>query len=382
MPPLSGAYHVCRESVRMSIWRFADLFSTTPAEHRVTLGEGNTPLVRSRTIGPELGFKHLYFKLESSNPSGSYKDRFAAAAISHMLAENKTRCEATSSGNTGAALAAYCAAAGIDCRIAIVESAPIGKLQQMMCYGADIYRIRGFGIDPQISADGIEYIRSCAKHPSAELQISAFQFCPVGMAGVQTIAYELAEQASSGEIDGGRIDHLFVQAGGGGLTLACARGFAQLVQRREIDRGPAVHCVQPEGNDTMAGPLRDGANEGRNVNCTATISGLQVANLIDGNEVITACRAAGGTGHLVADELTYQVQRRLAEDEGIFSEPAGVVGVAGALQAMQVGAIHSEDRIVCLITGTGFKDPGAVDSMLSGRECPLNDLSELRAKLP
>ena len=182
----------------MSIWRFADLFSTTAAEHRVTLGEGNTPLVRSRSIGPAAGLQHLYFKLESSNPSGSYKDRFGAAAISDMLAAGKTRCEATSSGNTGAALAAYCAAAGIDCHIAIVETAPLGKLQQMMSYGANIYRIRGFGTDPQVSADGIEYIRARADRPGAQLQISAFKYCEVGMAGVQTIAYELAETSQVG----------------------------------------------------------------------------------------------------------------------------------------------------------------------------------------
>ena len=365
----------------MSIWRFANLFSTTTAEHRVTLGEGNTPLVRSRSIGPAAGLQHLYFKLESSNPSGSYKDRFGAAAISDMLARGKTRCEATSSGNTGAALAAYCAAAGIDCHIAIVETAPLGKLQQMMSYGANIYRIRGFGTDPQISTDGIEYIRARAERPGAQLQISAFKDCPVGMAGVQTIAYELAEQARSGEINGGKIDHVFVQAGGGGLTLATARGYAQLMQRGEIDGGPAVHCVQPEGNDTMAGPLRQGAGEGRSVNCTTTISGLQVASLIDGNEVIAACRASGGTGHLVNDELTYEAQRRLAEQEGIFSEPAGAIGVAGALKALQTGDIQPDDHVVCLITGIGFKDPESLERMIAERECPLCELSELVADL-
>ncbi|MGB0580224.1 MAG: pyridoxal-phosphate dependent enzyme, partial [Limisphaerales bacterium] len=111
----------------MSIWRWADHWETLPEAARLTLGEGNTPLLRSRSIGPAAGLKNLFFKLETTNPSGSYKDRFAAAAISHMIAREQSTCVATSSGNTGAALATYCAAGKIQCRIAIVETAPEAK---------------------------------------------------------------------------------------------------------------------------------------------------------------------------------------------------------------------------------------------------------------
>ena len=118
----------------MSIWRWSDQLEPVPDAARITLGEGNTPLIRSRAIGPAAGLRNLFFKLESGNPTGSYKDRFAAAAISHMVARRQTDCIASSSGNTGAALSAYCAAVGIRCRIAIVETAPAAKLQQMMAY--------------------------------------------------------------------------------------------------------------------------------------------------------------------------------------------------------------------------------------------------------
>src|SRR5438105_4436081 len=113
----------------MSLWRFADLLPAPGVEHRLTLGEGNTPLVRSARLGPKSGLHNLFYKLETSNPTHSYKDRFAAMAVSQMLAAGKRRCVATSSGNAGSALAAYCAAAGIRCEIAIVETAPLGKLQ-------------------------------------------------------------------------------------------------------------------------------------------------------------------------------------------------------------------------------------------------------------
>src|SRR5882757_1870866 len=130
----------------MSIWHYADLLPPTPPHARMTLGEGGTPLLRSRQIGPSLGLKRLYFKLEIANPTSSYKDRFAAAAVSDMLARGAKLCLATSSGNTGAALSAYCAAAGIACYIAVVDSAPRNKLRHMMAYGARIYTLRGFGL--------------------------------------------------------------------------------------------------------------------------------------------------------------------------------------------------------------------------------------------
>ncbi|MEX2358749.1 MAG: pyridoxal-phosphate dependent enzyme, partial [Pirellulaceae bacterium] len=124
----------------------------------VTLGEGNTPLTASRSIGPALGLRHLYFKLESVNPTGSYKDRFAAAAISDMRRAGKSRVVATSSGNTGSALAAYAAAAGMDCTIAVVEGAPLGKLRQMLAYGAHIRKIQGFGIDAETTQATFDFL--------------------------------------------------------------------------------------------------------------------------------------------------------------------------------------------------------------------------------
>lgn len=357
----------------MSIWRWADHFSTTPAAHRVTLGEGNTPLVKSRHIGPAAGLKNLYFKLEIANPTGSYKDRFAAAAISDMLTSGKTRCVATSSGNTGSALAAYCAAAKIACDIAIVETAPPGKLSQMMAYGANIYRIRGFGLDAAVTQKSFEYVRRQGSKPGAVMQISAFALSPAGMSGVQTLSYELAEQLP----DIGGAAHVFAPAGGGGLTLAIARGFEGLVKRGKLSRSPRVECVQPSGNDTIATPLRSGASAARAVTCTSKISGLQVPTVIDGNEVIAACRASGGTGHLVEDEDVWNTQARLAREEGIFSEPAGTVALTGALKAAARGELSADAPVVCLVTGFGFKDQPSIDRMLAHSHCPTLELAEL-----
>ncbi|MCP5551729.1 MAG: pyridoxal-phosphate dependent enzyme, partial [Akkermansiaceae bacterium] len=274
------------------IWKWAKRYEAIPpAEHRLSLGEGGTPLIRSRHLGLEIGLPNLFFKLETGNPTGSYKDRFAAAAVSHMLSRDESACIATSSGNTGAALAAYCAAARIACRIAIVETAPAGKLKQMLAYGADLARIRGFGIDPKITQATFSLLKRLGSEPGHALQVSAYAISPLGMEGVESIAHELDEQLT------GRIDHVFCPAGGGGLCLATARGF------EKGGASPAIHCVQPEGNDTMAGPLREGNDHGRRVEpCSTAISGLQVPTVIDANETIAACRRSGGTGHLVPDD--------------------------------------------------------------------------------
>lgn len=356
----------------MSIWQFSHGIVDVPTECRVSLGEGDTPLLKSRRIGPQAGLENLYFKVESSSPSGSYKDRFAAAAVSCMLMQGRRLCLATSSGNTGSALAAYCAAAGVACRIVIVETTAPGKLKQMLAYGAELVRVEDFGLDSAVTAATMECLERQARERDGSLQISAFRYSPDGMSGVQTISYELQRQLPGG------VQHVFCPAGGGGLTLAVARGFAHLAAKGEIKSSPAVHCVQPEGNDTIAGPLRRGETRARSVACTSQLSGLQVPNVIDGDDAIERCRATGGTGHLIRDEQAWTVQQRLAREEGIFCEPAAAASMAGALQAAASGELSSQAVVVCLITGTAFKDPPSLDRMSRNDACPSIPLRELR----
>ncbi len=347
----------------MSIWRFADRLPAIPETFRLTLGEGDTPLLKSGKIGPSLGLEQLYFKIESNNPTGSYKDRFAACAVSHLLKNNSSLCLGTSSGNTGAALAAYCAIANLRCVLAIVDTAPEDKLQQMLAYGAQLVRIRGFGTDARITREIAQGLRALADELKTEVQISAFKYSAAGMAGVQSISWELAEQLPGG------IDHVFSPSGGGGLTLAIARGFEY-----EDKHSPAIHCVQPAGNNTIAGPLRDGRDTARSCGeCTSKISGLQVAGVIDGHDTLSACRLSGGTGYLVNDPTVFSLQKRLAREEAIFTEPAGAVALAGALQALEEGVLNKEDKIVCLVTGSGFKDNVALQRMTSEDKCPVVD---------
>ncbi len=360
-----------------SIWNWTDSIAVVDALSQVTLGEGKTPLIKSRRIGPQAGIDHLYFKIESANPSGSYKDRFAAVAVSDLVARGSKRCLATSSGNTGAALATYCAAAGIECVIAIVESTPEGKLTQMLAHGARLIRVRGFGVDPNITTAAFEALIRIGQDQGSPPQISAYHYSPIGMTGVQTISYELVDQlAASG---GRRPDHIFAPAGGGGLCLALALGFERLAALGQ--RMPRVDVVQPEGNDTIASPLRNGLPRAQQVQCTSKISGLQVPTVIDGDAVISHCRSSGGTGHVVSDESVWLTQQRLAREEGLFCEPAGAVALTGALHALAEGKIDPATSIICLITGSGFKDPHSIERMNQGLSVPALDVDQLMTEL-
>lgn len=339
----------------MSIWKWTDQFSVpSSGDEQLTLCEGNTPLVRSRRIGPSLGLENLYFKLESGNPTGSYKDRFGAAAVSYLVNSGATFCLGTSSGNAGASLAAYSAIAGIPCVLAIVETAPPAKLKQMRAYGAELIKITGFGTDAGVTRIVAEGLRKLGKELGSPVQISAYSHSSEGMTGVESIAFELGEQLLD-------IDHVFSPSGGGGLTLAVAKGFERL------GGGTAVHCVQPEGNDTIAGALREGQGKARSCVCTTLVSGLQVATVIDGHQTLDACRRSGGNGYLIPDEEVFSRQQQLAREEGVFTEPAGAVALAGIASAAEKGEIDASSKVVCLVTGTGFKDDDSVGRMI-GRD--------------
>ena len=263
----------------------------------------------------------------------------------------------------GRRVAAYCAAASIACQIAVVETAPDAKLLQMMAYGAKIYRVERFGIDPVVTEQVFDSLLALADRPDAALQISAFKYSPLGMAGVQTISYEIARQNN-------RVQHVFVPAGGGGLTLAVAHGFPTIGGKRQprVTARESIAFSRPE-TTRLPDHCDAGAHAAIDVSCTTAISGLQVPSVIDGNEVVELCRATGGTGYTVADDDVYAVQRRLAQQEGIFCEPAGAVAVTAALAAVASGEIDGRDEIVCLVTGSGFKDLASAERIKSGNVC-------------
>lgn len=351
------------------MWKYEKYLPKVDESNRLNLGEGGTPLIKSKSIGLKLGLNSLYFKLENLNPTGSYKDRFASVFVSRMKEQGQTLCVATSSGNTGAALSAYSAAAGIQCVLAIVDGAPIPKIKQMQLYGANTIMVEKFGIDPEITRSVFEQLEQLTSNLNLPLPVSAYLYCAEGMMGVQTIMYEILDQINA--------DHVFCPAGGGGLTLAMAKGAIEFSIQNGLNKMPKVHCVQPEGNDTMASALRNGLPVANPVkNAFTKVSGLQVPSVLDGDLVIETCRKIGGTGYVVTDESVFEFQKLLAQSEGIFCEPAGAVALAGLNIAINNQEIDAKENIVCLITGSGFKDVQSVDKYFG-----LNEILKVPSKL-
>jgi threonine synthase len=319
--------------------------AATPA---VTLGEGDTPLVRSRWIGPHLGLDRLWFKVEQCNPTGSYKDRFAARLVSLMVERGQTLCLGTSSGNTGAAVAAYAAAAGVRCLLCVPANAPAAKLAQAQAYGARLLRVRDMlGTAPALRRL-VDRLRAVASRRGLPLGISAYACAPEAMAGIEPLSGEITR------VLGRAPDRVFVPVGGGGLLTAVWRGFGG-----EASGGPRVHAVQPAGNDTLVGALHAGETRAREVASTTRISGLAVPLDLDATAALRAVRAAGGDGHLVEDEWVQEVQTVLARREGLWVEPAGAASVAGLWRAAQTGYVGRGEVVVCLLTGHGLKAPPA-----------------------
>ena len=337
--------------------RYARFLPAIGGAGPLDLGQGFTPLVQSRSIGPQAGIADLRFKLEGLNPTGSYKDRFAGLAIGLARAAGISECVATSSGNTGAALAGFCAAAGMRCTLYVSENAPAGKLEQMLAYGATVYCVERFTLDAEESVRIAAVLRAEAAARGLELQVTAYAACPVPMEGIKTLAYELHEQAPD-------VSDVFLPVGGGGLHVAVSRGFADLAGEGSLAISPRMHAVQPAGNDTVVTPLRSGAAKARAVSTSTSISGLGVAHVLDGTVVMGHARATGGQGYLIDEDGIRAVQRRLAAEEGILVEPAGAVAVAGALDAAARGELPATSGpVVCVLSGHGFKDPATMRAM-------------------
>jgi len=333
------------------------------------LGEGNTPLIRSEWIGPSLGLANLFFKLENCNPSGSYKDRFVAAEVSRLLRIGARGCLATSSGNAGSSLASYCARYGISCSIVVNENAPAGKLEQMQAHGAHVFRVRGFITSPSVTTGVFEILSRLATERDVPLVVSAFRYCPEGMVGVQSLAYELLQQVTP------HIDHVFIPIGGGGLFSAVCLGF------EHSDFGaarPKVHAVQPKGCSTVVASYERGDDEIRPVESTTRISGLSVPYDIDAALALKLLRRCGGMAFGVDDDEVYEAQRLMLMREGIYCEPAAATGLAGMMHALKRGLINRQDNIVCLVTGHGFKDPDSIRRAAAQNAAALIDPGELQ----
>lgn len=331
-------------NISHGIWRFADRLPPTEAQRRISLGEGSTPLLEAPRLAEAAGIRLLYLKLESQNPSGSFKDRGTAAAVAEALAARATHLVEDSSGNAGASAAAYAARAGLRCTIFAPASAPAAKLRQAAAYGATVVAIPGRREDVAAAARAAARDRAVyhLNHNSSE----AF------VAGTQTLAFELAAGLEA-------LPPVVMPVGGGSLLAGCYRGFGRLVQDSNISALPRLFGVQPAACAPLVQALANGWSRPIAVVPGETIAGgITIADPPRGATLIEAMRASAGGAVAVGDEAIVRWGQLLARLEGVYAEPTSAAAVAGLARLVAAGEIPADGAAVVVITGSGLKDPG------------------------
>lgn len=328
-----------------SLLRFA---ADLPAlDELVTLGEGDTPLLPLNALAKHLRLEQLSAKMESQNPTGSYKDRVAAVSLSLARQRGNKGWLASSSGNAGLAMAAYGVRAQLPGFLCLVASAPVEKRLPLVPYSIGAIGVDGVGErSTSVQISGLlDQICAAADRHNLFLGVTAHAFNPDGMRGIDTIAYELAEQVPTAT-------HVYVPTGGGGLLAAIARGLKQRAMPAKV-----IAC-QPSGCAPIVEFLQGTSMSPEVARCDSGISALQIPNPPDGRLAAEGAARSGGWGSMATDEEILAAQRLLAASEGIFVEPAAAAALACLIVDCDRGRVGGDDHPVLILSGAGWKDLG------------------------
>jgi threonine synthase len=264
-------------------------------------------------------------------------------------------------------MAAYGVRAGIDGYLFTLEKAARAKIAQIMAYGPHIMAVEKLGYDSQTELTTWSNIRKVCQANDWMMLVTAHAFSPHAMEGVKTISYEVAEQLG-GEVP----DVVYIPVGGGGLCAAIWRGFVEWQAAGHISRTPRIVAVQPAGCDSIHQAWQRGDSRVQPIPAvTSSISGLQLAAPPDGDLVLKTLAESDGWSVTIEDEATYAAQAQLAKREGLFVEPASAISLAGVSADRASGRLSGNERVLCVLTGIGFKDVNAVQRMVEHVEMPL-----------
>ena len=277
----------------------------------ITLGEGRTPLLHAPRLSDRFGVD-LWLKWEGANPTGSFKDRGMAVAATRAVDDGAHTLVCASTGNTAASCAAYAARAGLEALIVVVRGAAAGpKLAQVRAVGAQVIEVEGTFTDAFAHA---EELGAQAGH------VLVNSTNPHRIEGQKTAAWEILEQL------GGAPDVLTLPYGGGGNTRAYAAGFGETL--------PRLHPVQ----------VADRAH--------TVASAIRITDPVHRAEVDELVARSGGAVETVDDDAILAARDLLGAQEGLYCEPASAAGIAALGRSARPG-----ERVVCVVTGHGLKDP-------------------------
>ena len=331
----------------LSIWRYAPLLPVAaPAEPR--LAPGFTPLVPAPRLAAALGLGELWLKLDTANPTHSFKDRVVAVAAAKAQELGLETLACSSTGNLANAVAARAAAEGLEAVVFCPVDLEPEKLLATAVYGATIYAVRG-SYD-QCSRLTVEL--------SFELD---WAFVNVTLRsyyaeGSKTLAYEIAEQ-----LGWEAPDAVICPIASGALFSKIAQGFGELRRLGLVEARPRLYGGQAEGCAPVATAFADGGRV-QPVRPATLARSLAIGNPADGDFAVAAARETGGAIHAVAEDEVVENMGLLAETTGVFGETAPGVTLGALRRAVEAGELGERDRVVLLVTGDGLKTPEHVAS--------------------
>jgi threonine synthase len=326
-----------------TVWRYARALRVD-RRHAVSLGEGWTPLVPGGWDGAR-----VQWKLDFAMPTGSFKDRGMTVMVSYLKSRGVGRVLEDSSGNAGASLSAYAAAAGLACRILVPETASPAKIAQIAACGAEVVTIPGSRQD----------VAEAALRQSTEIFYASHNWQPFFVEGTKTLAYELWEQL------GFRApDNVVVPLGYGSNVLGCEHGFAELIRGGEIGTVPRLFGVQAARCAPYHAAYAAGVEHLVPTEIGPTVAeGIASARPTRVVEVLRAVRESGGAVVAVEETEIIAALRALAR-RGLYVEPTAAAAAAGLTRLLGAGAIRPEQSTVIVLTGSGLKASVAIGELL------------------
>ncbi|MCH8341956.1 MAG: threonine synthase [Chloroflexi bacterium] len=326
------------------LWRWAELLPVRDPGKRFTLGEGDTPLLPLRRIGERLGLKRLYVKDEGVNPTGTFKARGMAVALSRAIELGTEEAVTPTAGNAGGALANYAARAGIPAHVYMPRDAPASNQAEVLAAGSDLQLVEGT-------------IEDAGREAAAEARsrgwtnFSTFRE-PYRVEGKKTMGLELADDF------GWELPEVVIYPTGGGTGLVGMwKAFEELEELGWVDsRRPRMVSVQSEACAPIVDAMRSGADRVVAAKSDPTRApGLRVAKPYADRLILRAIRESGGSAVAVSEEQIAASEAELARAEGIFACPEGAATLAGLEKLVQSGEVEPDERVVLFNTGTGLK---------------------------
>ncbi len=317
--------------------RYRDRLPVHDDTRIISLGEGNTPLIRLNNIPRIIGKDvDIYVKYEGLNPTGSFKDRGMTMAVTKAVEEGSKAIICASTGNTSAAAAAYAARAGITAFVLIPEgNIALGKLAQAMMHGATVLQINGnFDV-------GMQLVKEVGEDAPVTIVNS---INPFRLQGQKTAAFEILEELGCAP------DFHCIPVGNAGNITAHWMGYSEYHEHGIVNSRPKMVGYQAAGSAPfMRGEMVDDPD--------TVATAIRIGHPQSWDKAWVVKEESVGWFDECVDEEILKTQKLLAMNEGIFCEPASATSLAGALKDIETGKIPEGSKIVCTLTGHGLKDP-------------------------